>query len=229
VTFLVAVGVWSAPAAEAGCPAGPWGCPNQGFAQHRGAAGTGEHVVVVGDSLIQNLGPLLADRLAAAGFVSFTIGARGYAYWHWNNRVAQGLDIGDYVRREHADHVILALGTNDARILAATPPAVTRDDVDAQLRHGAGQALAASRGCVILVAPSRRSHAPEAVEVGGLMRRLAATSPRYVVADWGARSAGHGSWFLGPGNVHLSDAGDAAYATWLTRWAEQARGGTLGC
>jgi lysophospholipase L1-like esterase len=229
VLALVAVGVWRAPAAEAVCPAGPWGCPNQGYAQYRGANRSGEHVVVVGDSLVQNAGPAVADRLAGAGFVSFTIGARGYAYWHWNNGVAQGLDIGDYVSREHADHVVLALGTNDARVLAAKPAALTADDVRAQLRRGTSRALAASRGCVILVSPSQRSHAPEAREVRALIRATASTSHRFAVADWGARSAGHEEWFVAPGNVHLSPAGNAAYAGFLTEQAEAARSGALGC
>jgi hypothetical protein len=225
---LVALGVWLAPGASATCPS-VWGCPDHGYATFRGETRTGEHVVVVGDSLVQNLGPLLADRLSDKGFVSFTIGAGGYAYWHWNAGVAQGLDIGDYAARAHADQVVLALGTNDARILAARPPVVTLDDVERQVRWGMARAAGTSTGCVILVAPTARSHPSEAREVRDLVARLATASRRFVVADWGAYSTGHGSWFVAPGNVHLSPGGNAAYATFLTGYAVRARAGSLGC
>jgi lysophospholipase L1-like esterase len=226
---LAAVAVWFAPSAAAECPDPVWGCPDLGYAAHRGRATRGEHVTVVGDSLVQGLGPRLADRLSDAGFVSFTIGASGYAYRHWNAGRAQRLDIGDYVARERADHVVLALGTNDARVLASRPGAVTAADVAAQVAHGAGQAVAASRGCVILVLPTTRGHPAEAAAVRGLLTRLAAGSPRFAVADWGAWSAGHEGWFRGPRDVHFTAAGDVAYAAFLTGYAVRARAGSLGC
>jgi hypothetical protein len=141
---------------------------------------------------------------------------------------AEGLDIGDYVARARADQVVLALGTNDARALARRR-GVTVDDVRAQLARGVSDALAASRGCVILVAPTTRSHPPEALVVRDLVSRLAAGSRRLAVADWGAWSAGHEGWFRGPRDVHLTAAGDAAYAAFLTRDAVLARSGALGC
>jgi hypothetical protein len=239
---LVAAGVWVAPAAEAVCPAGPWECPNQGFAQHRGRPGTGEHVVVVGDSLVQNLGPMLADRLAAAGFVGFTIGARGYAYWHWNHGVAQGLDIGDYVARERADHVILALGTNDARVLAADAVAeehgagrVTRRDDERQVLQGMNRARESVPGCVVLVLPTTRGYPRQQRLVRGELAALARGQnlrlgrTRFATVDWDAASHAHPDWFRRPGDVHFSPAGNEHYAAFLAAAADAARSGRYGC
>jgi lysophospholipase L1-like esterase len=190
VAVLAGLGVWVSPAASAiTCPPAPWDCPALGGWESRGDTTSGEHVTVIGDSLIQNQRDVVADRLSANGFVSYTFGAGGYAYAHWNHGVAQGLDIGDYADRENADHVVIALGTNDGRLLAARP-GVTQQLVADQILWGMTRADDESPGCVILVSPSTRSYPAATQQVRNVItllttaRNNALGTTRFVVADW---------------------------------------------
>jgi lysophospholipase L1-like esterase len=224
-----------APASSAlTCPPAPWDCPRLGGWESRGDTASGERVAVIGDSLIQNLRDLVADRLSANGFVSWTFGAGGYGYAHWNHGVPAGLDIGDYADRENADHVVLALGTNDARLLAGQP-GVTHQMVADQILWGMTRADDESPGCVILVSPTTRGHGTAAEQVRNIVTLLTTArnnqlgTTRFVVADWGAHSTGHEDWFAGAGNVHLSPLGNERYADYITLYAAGARNGSFGC
>jgi lysophospholipase L1-like esterase len=236
VAVLTGLGLaFPAPSAAARtCPPSPWDCPWYGAPSYRGATASGERVTVIGDSLIQNLGDLVARDLSTNGFVSYTIGAGGFAYAHWNHGAAEGLDIGDYVARENADHVVLALGTNDARLLAGRP-GVTHQLVANQVLWGMTRAADESPGCVVLVSPTTRGYGEVAEQVRAIITWLAAErnaalgTTRFHVADWDAHSAGHEDWFDGTGNVHLTDLGNQMYSNFITLHAALARNGGLGC
>lgn len=202
----------------------------------RGPA-SGERVTVIGDSLVQLLRDALADQLASIGFHAFTRSAGGSAYWHWSvGLVVHGQDIGQIVAANGSKHVVLALGTNDARVLAGG--GVTLDDVIAQTLWGMTRADDSSSGCVILVQPA--SHGPAAynqaaAQVRDVITFLATArnnqlgSTHFVVADWNAYSQGHEDWFVDPQNVHHSETGKLNYRNFITIYLAVAQNGSFGC
>jgi hypothetical protein len=219
------------------CSQSPWGCLIFGAWRAERGADPHERVTVLGDSLVQLQEDALAEQLASANLHAFTEGAGGAAYWHWNvGLVDHGLDIGDILTRDRAEHVILALGANDARVLASGR--VTQSDVAAQIAWGMARADATTNGCIILVEPASHGNAPynkAASEVRAILRFIAAArnnelgSTHFVTADWDAHARGHEDWFAGPEDIHHTEAGKAAYRSFITFVAAVARNGSFGC
>lgn len=219
---LAAVVVGAAPAGAAyPCPGRPspvWGCPEYQASAFDGRFSARPSVTVVGDSLIQLLGPRLADELTATGlFWGHTVGVGGSTFFHWNNGL-DGRTLGGWIRRYRPEHAVVALGTNDAGKLGVDRR-VTRRAVARQIALGLAGALRATERCVVVVGPSRHNRSPtEAAWVRAELARqvrAAAAEPaghRFAWVDWEARSAAHPDWFLGPAtNPHLTEAGKIAY------------------
>lgn len=230
---------WSASARadHVDCRTSDWGCLIYGAWPLTGGPSTGERVVVLGDSLIQLLGSSLLDQLVANGFRAHTNGAGGSSYWHWNNGlVVDHQDIGHIAATHNAEHVVLALGANDAGVLNSGR--VTQQTVASQILWGMTRADAASSGCVILVQPAGHgsaSYNTAAEQVRNIMlllktsRNNALGTTRFVTADWHAQSLGREDWFAGPTNIHHSPEGMLQYRSFITVYLAAARNGSLGC
>jgi len=219
------------------CSASPWGCLRFGawFAE-RGPA-QGERVTVIGDSLVQLLSDALADQLATTGFHAFTYAAGGSSYWHWNvGLIVHGQDIGQIVSANASKHVVLALGANDAGVLASGR--VTLNDVANQILWGMTRADDSSSGCVILVQPASHGSAAynqAAARVRDVITLLVTArnndlgSKHFVLADWNAYSQGHEDWFDGPQNIHHTETGKLNYRNFITIHLAVAHNGAFGC
>jgi hypothetical protein len=230
---------WSAPAraAHVDCRTSAYGCLIYGAWPLTGGPATGERVVVLGDSLIQLLGSTLLDQLVANGFRAHTNGAGGSSYWHWNNGfVVDHQDIGNIAAAHDAEHVVLALGANDASALSSGR--VSHQTLANEILWGMTRADAGSSGCVILIQPAGHgtaSYNTAAGQVRNIMHLLktsrnnALGTTRFVTADWHAQSLGHEGWFGGPTDIHHSPEGMLQYRNFITVYLAAARNGSLGC
>jgi hypothetical protein len=229
---------WSVNArAEVDCRTSPWGCLAFGAWRAERGPAMGERVTVIGDSLVQLLENSLAEQLASNGFHAFTKGAGGSSYWHWNvGLIENNQDIGQIVAANGSKHVVLALGANDARVLASGR--VTQQDVANQILWGMTRADDTSSGCVILVEPASHGNAAynqAAAQVRNVIVYLATVrnnqlgSPHFVLADWHTHSLGHEDWFDGAENIHHTALGKLNYRSFITFMLALARNGQFGC
>jgi hypothetical protein len=231
--------IWTARAEadHIDCGASPWGCLGFGAWIETQGPQDGERVTVFGDSLIQLLEDSLADQLATGGFRAFTYGAGGAAYWHWNNGlIVHGQDMGQLAAANAAEHGVLALGANDARVLASG--GVSHSEVADQILWGMTRADSGSSGCVILIQPASHgtaSYNQAAAQVRDIHAFLAAVrnnqlgTTRFVTADWHGYSASHEDWFAGPEDIHHTAEGQRNYRNFITLYLALARNGSFGC
>jgi len=187
-----------------------------------------------------------ADELAelmrlGTGKSSFVAAAGGLSVSHFVKasllEQANLRTLADYVALRRPRLTVLALGTNDVRILETAEqedlvPAAKRGAFGYNIRDFQGslsQALDAAfttSKCVVLVNVAKHFGDPRfennmlAVNEE-LAARAAADPARIRIADWFAHSAAQKTWFL-PDNIHQTPEGSAAYAAFIVKAATEA-------
>lgn len=181
------------------------------------AGGATPGLLVLGDSLIASAGPnntsaaltfattfreqtLLATTVAASGGTSFS-------HWVTPSLITKaGLNtVDNYVRFFKPRITVLALGTNDARILT-TDKNYLQSDFEQSAGTAIMQSLAVSR-CVVLTTVTTHTgplwqpfpFLAKANAVNAYLRGR--PRDRIFIADWEAASAGHVDWFQ-PDQIH---------------------------
>lgn len=225
-TVAVAVLIATVPATEAAADAPPpFGVlANEAAVSSSGAAPA---TVVVGDSLLFGMSQGLADLLTgSSGRLSLVAASGGASVPNFVNR--GWLDaplwggpklatIEEYNRFLGARITVIALGTNDVRIMAGVPDQYDRGDHAAALATAIRQARTSST-CVFLVNPADHSGPSLSDEVAAVDQNIRAAAVGQVFrVDWKGHSAGHEDWFAGPGDPHHSAAGRLKYADLIHR------------
>ncbi|HEX2737310.1 MAG TPA: hypothetical protein VHP57_04160 [Acidimicrobiia bacterium] len=224
----------------AGCipsaPTGNWTLFGGGQASN--TSGANPPVLVVGDSLVFWSGPnnasgvqAYADNIRLYTGRSATVGAAAAAsYTHFtHSALLAGTPVStiqDYVSFLSPRLTVLALGTNDARLLAGDTTnafGYTQSDFQASANTAISSALTKSF-CVVAVNVTTRSQtgAPFIAQAAGVNNYLAQTAGssggRVRLADWNSYSASHPEWFDtgDAAGYHQSDSsGKAAYRQFI--------------
>lgn len=175
----------------------------------------GPRLAIVGDSLIDQSRDQMSQTFIGEGWYTSVTGRGGYTsrdHWSTQRRVMEtGPDV-----------VVLALGTNDFREIVTGLQ--TWDGFRASVRESIGITRAAP--CLVWVGVTQTYGFFGGPAIGNLdqlgwivnviiQQELAASgrpSGTTFYADWAETSRGQSEFFLGPGDVHLNDTGDAAYA-----------------
>ena len=145
-----------------------------GWPRVAASAGSGERVVLVGDSILAafelppgSLGttgaPFAAARVAQNGMRASADTSVGSTFEHWNRGLIRrdAVDSGPITNQTIADlnalnqpvaHTVVALGTNDAALIANGTR--TLQQVADQILASMNQALFTSTGCLIMVMPA---------------------------------------------------------------------------
>ena len=194
-------------------------------------SGADPAVLVIGDSLVRNLGDgsggagYLATQLRTATGRSTTVVATanvGFAQLAdaTLSRDAQPpsrrlLTAAEYVAQVRPQLTVLALGTTDAQTLQSNngmAGGYTMVDLDRSVRAVLDATFASSR-CVVVVNVAQDSGWGRmggwAKATNELLALVGTADPRITVADWNGASAGQ-DWFLRR-DIHQNDAGEAAY------------------
>lgn len=192
-----------------------------------GSPGAAPATVVVADSLVFGNSQRLADLLTGSSgrltWVAASAGASvpNFVNPGWLDAPAWGgpklATIEDYNRFLGARITVIALGTNDVRIMADVPGQYGPRQHATALATAIQQARASST-CVFLVNPADHSGAERSDEVAAVDRNIvAATGGSVFRVDWKGCSAGHEDWFSGPDDPHHSPVGWLRYADLLHR------------
>jgi hypothetical protein len=189
--------------------------------------GTAPGVFVVGDSLVFDLDvATMANEIRLfQGTSAVTVAASGASTAHFNKagliKPANLSTIKDYEALFGTVRItVLALGSNDARIITRErgQAGYTVDELAHQTDIAVTDALASSQ-CVLLINVANHwdAAAPDIVDqVNGVLRCAGTGNSRVRTFDWNSFSASHPEWFASPTDVHLSDAGQAAYRDFIT-------------
>ena len=161
-------------------------------------------IAVVGDSLTHTATPELLWQLRHAGWEVTTIDGTLGAPISERVRIVRNLASGD-----NLDAIVLALGSNDARLNVDTGRDVGAAWRDTQSAAFTALAEALTVPCVVWVGVNANTPTWQLDEWGAWFNAWLGYYAHY--ADWTATSAGRDEWFLADG-VHLSDEGNAAYA-----------------
>jgi lysophospholipase L1-like esterase len=170
-------------------------------------------IYAIGDSLTYGVQDLAQNALVGNGWQASVTGHGGFA-------VADEFDTIDRAVAANPGAMLIALGTNDIRKIAAGQQTTEgfRSDVDAAL------AKMVNVSCVAWVGVNtyngdwgpggdHRVVGPAVNQIindeMGKYGRLSGGKGAY--GDWGTSSYGHMEYFEAPGNVHFTDAGNAAY------------------
>lgn len=163
--------------------------------------------------------PVHAQQLAngvrffsgASAFVAFAAAATVSHFTRPWLMTAGPSTIQTYAATRAPRVLVIALGTNDVRLLTRSPAwgQYTLTDFAGSL----DTAIQSQQGrCVILVNVANHfpesDYSPNVVAVNGTL--AARTSPTVRLLDWDSASAPHPDWFL-PGDIHHSPAGSAQY------------------
>jgi hypothetical protein len=209
-------------------PTGNWGLPF-GSATAVNDTGSSPGVFVVGDSLLQLQVQTVADAIRFwRGTDSVVVAAAGASTAHFNSpTLIHGVGLSTIAEYEaffgNVRVTVLALGSNDARILAAEAGnqyGYNFQEYGQQLSKAITDARSHSQ-CVVLVgiAPWDDAAPRQIVsDINALMAWSGSVDWRVVFADWRSYSAGHPEWFAGPGDVHHSPAGATAYRDFINNW-----------
>jgi len=169
--------------------------PNWSGPMQKSDSGQLPSILLVGDSLVQWGNPQLhANALRdATGRVGLAVGSVGASYSHWIRESLIGgvglSPIGSYVTFLAPQITVLALGTNDARLLAEDPK-YTAADVADSITWAVASARTKSK-CVILVNSHTRSpkFSSNIRTVNSTANNVAAkwTDGSVTVANWNAK------------------------------------------
>lgn len=221
--LAVVAPVFVAPAAQADAPA-PFGVLANELA---GAEGAAPATVVVADSLVFGMSQGLADLLTSTSGRYTVVAASGgasvpnFVNTGWLDAPLWGgpklATIEAYNRFLGARITVIALGTNDVRIMDAYPAQYGPAQHGAALREAIRQARTSST-CVFLVNPADHSGPERSAEVAAVDANIvAASTGRVFRIDWKGYSAGHEDWFAAAGDPHHSPMGRLLYADLIHR------------
>lgn len=228
VVFTMAALEVLAPEARAAAPA-----PFQILANSLGAAtATTPGTVLVGDSLIWGLpAQSMANHMASVTGRGAVVAASGGA--STKNFVTLGwLDdppwggpnlttIGNYNAFFKPSITVIALGSNDARIMTSNPGSYSSWSHAATLIEAINQAKTHST-CVFLVNVANHWSSASSANIATVNLNIdGATAYSWVnkvfKIDWASYSAGQESWFAAPGDIHHSPVGKLYYAELIAR------------
>ena len=192
-----------------------------------GAQGAAPATVFVGDSLIFGMSQGLADLLtSSSGRLTWVAASGGasvpnFVNHGWLDNPPWGgpnlATIEDYNRFLGARITVIALGTNDVRIMADVPAQYGRGQHAAALATAIRQARTSST-CVFLVNPADHSGPSRSDEVAAVDQNIAAAAVgRVFRIDWKGYAAGHEDWFVTAGDPHHSQVGRLMYADLIHR------------
>ncbi len=219
-----------APTPAGAVPTFPWGTygpPAQGSAN-----GANPPIVMVGDSLIHNIGvSSVATHIKTVTGRTTVVNATGGASWVNYGVPAQSAGnamMWDYANVMNARLAIGALGTNDAKLMTEHPTLYTQQNQYDTMSWTVNNTLQHSQ-CVMLVnIRPRTTLLPELsydnmVKLNNNMYLKAATIPtRVFVADWNAyvtSQGGPGGIYI-PGDTHMTPAGQLLYASFISGRAQ---------
>jgi len=229
VGAVICVTLGSARVANATAPS-PFGI----LANSSAWAPRGNHqvTVLVGDSLIwaipaQPLADHLSNSNGRSTWVAASAGAstKNFVTLGWlDDPIWGGPDlttIYNYNVFFGGEITVVALGSNDARIMTSSPSTYGAREHAAALGEAIVQAKSRST-CVFLVNVANHwdlaSSASVAAVNNNIDRATRGTGGRKVYKiDWAAHSAGHESWFAGPRDIHHSAEGKLHYAELINR------------
>jgi len=185
--------------------------------------GTTPGIFVFGDELIGTQNMFIANRLrlfSELSTVVTTIGGAGFAHVNKPSLLHPSMQstLLEYEVFLRPRMAVLALGANDARIIAAergTGNGYTVDELGHQASIAVQTALDTSQ-CVVLVTVADHVTPAEhdvVLQVNAALAGLA--SPHVQIADWNAFSTSHADWFVSPTDLHLSNTGEQAYANFV--------------
>jgi len=175
----------------------------------------GPKLAVVGDSLIDQSREQMSSTFVSEGWFTSVTGRGGYTSRdHWTTQRA--------VMETDPQVVVLALGSNDFREIVTGLQ--TWDGFRASVRESLSITRAAP--CLVWVGvtqtygffggPADGNLDQLGWIVNVIIQQELAASRRPAgstfYADWAAESRGRAEYFNGPGDIHLNDTGDAAYA-----------------
>lgn len=192
-----------------------------------GSSGAAPATLVVGDSLVYGMSQGLADLLtSSSGRLTYVAASGGASVPNfvnpgWLDAPVWGgpalATIEQYNRFLGARITVIALGTNDVRIMAGYPAQYGRSQHAAALARAVQQARTSSV-CVFLVNAADHSGPDRSDEVTAVDENIdAASVGRVFRVDWKGHSAGHEDWFVEAGNPHHSPAGRLMYADLIHR------------
>lgn len=231
----VALLVTATPPATASVPSSPtgaWTLPFGGaFASNSTGATPG--MLVVGDSLVQFGGAQAhADTMRwITGKSTVAAAAGGASYSHWiRDNLMQGTGLSTlqgYVNFFKPRMTVIALGTNDARILNEDPN-YTATDVENSIVMAVAAARTQSK-CVMLI--NVHTQANFAGKVPTVNAKLSQVAARYTdnsvrVANWNGTINGQ-AWYDND-NVHHNTTGQEQYRSFIANSANGALG-TVPC
>jgi hypothetical protein len=228
---FVALTALVAPAGPAAGQSGPW---ETYPATSAVAEADGPYTLVVGDSLtlgelysVQGLADHVQERIGRSTYVTTTPGGQWITYGWRGQQNGAGL-VWEYTDFLDARLAIIALGTNDARIMSRWPHLYSQRQ-QLEVMNNAVREVRRTAECVLLVNVRERDVlgpggmvAREAQNVNENMWWVAALDPegRTFVADWNGHAALHDDWFRA-GDVHLTWGGQLEYARFITDVAER--------
>lgn len=194
----------------------------------------GPYTLVVGDSLtlgelysVQGLADHVSSETGRSTYVTTTPGGQWITYGYRGQQNGAGV-VWDYTAVLDARLAIIALGTNDARIMSRWPHLYTQRQ-QLEVMNNAVREARRTADCVLLVNVRERNVfglggmvAREAAHVNENMRWVSVLDPdgRVFVADWNAHAAPHEQWFE-ENDVHLTWGGQLEYARFITSSAER--------
>ncbi len=231
VVVVVATVVATLAPSSSGAQTFPWGTygpPADGVAN-----GANPPIVLVGDSLIHNIGVSgLASHIKTVTGRTTVVNALGGASWVNYGVPAQSAGnamLWDYAAFVSSRLSIAALGTNDAKLMTEHPTLYTQGNQYDTLSWTVNNTLAHSR-CVMLVNIRPRTTLLPYLSYDNMVRLnnnltwKAATSPsgRVFVADWNAHvtSLGGPAGIYIPNDTHMTPEGRLIYAAFISSRAQ---------
>lgn len=193
----------------------------------KGSPGAAPATLVVGDSLVFGMSQALADLLTNSSGRTTWVAASGgasipnFINTGWLDAPLWGgpklATIESYNRFLGARITVIALATNDVRIMAGYPSLYGRTEHATALATAIRQARTSST-CVFLVNAANHSGAASADEVTVVDQNItAAATGRNFRIDWKGYSAGHEDWFTAAGDPHHTPVGRLMYADLIHR------------
>lgn len=162
-----------------------------------------------------------ADQLtASSGRAAAVAYSGGSSLSHWvTPALAPSLGVGVFgelvASGASGGFAVLALGTNDARLMVKDP-LYTEADYVGSLNTAIDSSLTDAR-CVILVNTSTRAgqaHLAKRNAVNSQMRGIDTRGGRVRLADWDAHSSAQSGWFSSD-SIHHTAAGSAAFRAFI--------------
>ena len=192
------------------------------------AHGSSKWTLMIGDSLTNGVGAqAFAEFLTSSnGRSTFVAASSGSSMpnWigaGWLNDPAWGgpnlASLSEYEVFLKPAITIVALGSNDARILTASPSQYSADDNFWKVLDIVNRTRAQSR-CVLLTTVADHWSAASSASVNavnGNMHWADLNMSGVYIADWRNYSAGHADWFNGPTDIHHSNVGKLQYAAYI--------------